>query len=54
MPVFRFPMLQYFYDDSVKIDQTFFLVYWVAPIAGAVAGTLIWKMLEPKPKAKTD
>lgn len=48
------PVWQYFYDDSVKIDQAFFLVYWVAPIVGTVAGTIIWKLLEPKSKPKTD
>ncbi|CAN0389475.1 unnamed protein product [Pylaiella littoralis] len=42
------------YDSSVTMDAQWFLVYWVAPCAAAVAGTLLWKSLEPKPKAKTD
>lgn len=42
------------YDGSVTMDQQWFLVYWVAPCGAAVAGTLLWKALEPKPKAKTD
>ncbi|CAM9406025.1 unnamed protein product [Discosporangium mesarthrocarpum] len=43
-----------YYVDPSSINRDHFLVYWVAATAGAVAGTLIWKAVEPKPKAKTD
>lgn len=46
--------VQAVYDDSVTMDQQWALVYWVAPCVAGVAGTLVWKALEPKPKAKTD
>ncbi|CAM9865246.1 unnamed protein product [Ascophyllum nodosum] len=42
------------YDDEVTMDQQWFLVYWLAPCVAAIAGTLVWKLLEPKPRAKTD
>ncbi|CAM9341320.1 unnamed protein product [Choristocarpus tenellus] len=44
----------FYTDKSSILTLDHFLIYHLAPTAGAVAATLLWKGVEPKPKAKSD